>query len=710
MPLQFLVPLFLAGLAAVAIPIFVHLTRKQRAKVIEFPSLMFLERVPFQAESRRKIHHWLLLLARALAVILIVAAFSRPFFQDAELASGATSGPRELVVLLDRSYSMGIGDHWERAIAAAREATRQLGPLDRASLVSFARSADVVIRSTVDRTRFTSALDTLQVSDQGTSYGPALKLAQTILEESELPATELVLIGDFQRTGWTGEEGVSLPAGTLVTPVSVGSEAPENWAVSAVSLSRQRFSGRDRITPTARVTRLGGEEPVNVELVLEVDGREVQRNTVELPAEGAANVTFEPFTLAERHTRGSVRIATEDALVPDDAYYFVSSPGRALSVRILEDPQNRGASSLFLRRALSISQENVFEVTVQATGSPSAGDLGTANVLMVNDRPLAANSATAVRRFVEDGGGLIVVLGERISWPAELGDLLPGAFTGPVDREEGRGGRLGQLQYDHPIFEVFRGPRSGDFTGARFFRARGLTVESSDSVSVLARYDDGSVALAERLFGEGRVLVWTSTLDAFWNDLAVQPVFLPFVHQLVWHASGRTETLASFQAGQILDVSDARAMETAGLGEAVGTIEGEGELVTVTPGGSTTSLPAGEGPRFLRLEEQGFYEIRPPGGDGARPLAVAVNVDPSEADLGSLDVEEVVASIAAGAGDRPVPGGGDARTERLRREDQERRQSLWRLLLMGAFGLLALETLLSNRVSRAVRRESHAHA
>ena len=59
------------------------------------------------------------------------------------------------------------------------------------------------------------------------------------------------------------------------------------------------------------------------------------------------------------------------------------------------------------------------------------------------------------------------------------------------------------------------------------------------------------VALAERLFGEGRVLIWTSTLDAFWNDLAVQPVFLPFVHQLVRYASGRTETLASFQAGRI---------------------------------------------------------------------------------------------------------------------------------------------------------------
>ncbi|MBT8395398.1 MAG: BatA domain-containing protein, partial [Gemmatimonadetes bacterium] len=102
MPLGFLVPLFLLGFAALVIPILVHLTRKQKAKVVEFPSLMFLEQVPFKAESRRRIHHWLLLLLRALAVALVVAAFARPFFSRGEEALGSGAGPKELVVLVDR--------------------------------------------------------------------------------------------------------------------------------------------------------------------------------------------------------------------------------------------------------------------------------------------------------------------------------------------------------------------------------------------------------------------------------------------------------------------------------------------------------------------------------------------------------------------------------------------------------------------------------
>ena len=161
MPLRFLVPLFLVGLAAVVIPILVHLTRKQKARVVEFPSLLFLEQVPFQDESRRQIHHWLLLLLRALAVALIVAAFARPFFQGAEEGMAAGVGPREVVILVDRSWSMGVGDHWERARDAARSAIREMGPLDRASLVFFARNATVAVRSSSDRTRLAAALDTV---------------------------------------------------------------------------------------------------------------------------------------------------------------------------------------------------------------------------------------------------------------------------------------------------------------------------------------------------------------------------------------------------------------------------------------------------------------------------------------------------------------------------------------------------------------------
>src|SRR5688500_8113668 len=118
--MSFLAPLFLAGLAAVAVPIFVHLIQRERRNVVEFPSLMFIRRIPFQSVEKRRIHNWGLLLLRLGALAAIVAAFARPFLAVDPVVA-AVSGARDVVILLDRSASMGYGDHWARAQA---EATR----------------------------------------------------------------------------------------------------------------------------------------------------------------------------------------------------------------------------------------------------------------------------------------------------------------------------------------------------------------------------------------------------------------------------------------------------------------------------------------------------------------------------------------------------------------------------------------------------------
>ncbi len=697
MSLSFLVPLFLLGLAGTAVPVILHLTRRQRRNVVPFPSLMFLEMIPFREQRRRRIQHWLLLSLRALALALLAVAFARPFLDRTDQVAAGAGGPREVVVILDRSYSMGVSDEFERARARAAQVFDELGPLDRASLVAFGQGAHVLVRSTSDPTRLHAALDTLRVGSGTTRYGPALKAAQTILEESELPAGEVVLVSDFQRSGWTGDEGVHLPAGTVVTPASVARPIPENVLVADVSLLRQSVSGRERVRATARVVRRGGEAARDVPVTLALDGQDLQSRTVTLQADGAATVVFDPFTLSLAHTRGSVRVP-DDALKADDALYFVLSPGSALPVLLVEGARAPANASLYLRRALEISDQGRFEVHLRHADGVRPSDLDGVGVAILNDARIDGASAGRLRTFVEGGGGVLVVLGEDATWPASADDVLPGDI-GPVeDRAEGRGGRLGYLAYDHPVFEVFSGPRSGDFTDARFFRARAFT--QADSAEILARFDDGSVALAEVRHGRGRVLVWTSTLDSFWNDLALQPVYLPFVHRLVEYLSGRVEALPWLTSGQVVDLADRTSLEAAGVRASEVAEIGDGkDLVVLTPSGSSVSMPAEPGPRYLPLEERGFYTVRPPGVDPVRPLVLAVNVDLAESALGRIDPQELAAQVVTpGVGRRDGTRFADAAS--LLREDQERRQSLWRLILGGAFALLVLETALSNWVSR----------
>ena len=109
--MSFLTPAFFLALGAVAIPILIHLIQRERKRVVMFPSLMFLQRIPYQSVRRRRIRHWFLLAMRVAAIALIVLAFARPFFRQGDLAAAAIAGAREVVILLDQSASMGYGDH-----------------------------------------------------------------------------------------------------------------------------------------------------------------------------------------------------------------------------------------------------------------------------------------------------------------------------------------------------------------------------------------------------------------------------------------------------------------------------------------------------------------------------------------------------------------------------------------------------------------------
>ena len=171
----FVAPLVLAALGALAIPVLLHLIQREKKRVVEFPSLMFLRRIPYQSVRRRRIRHWALLLMRLTALALIVLAFARPFFRRQTLAAATQNGARELVVVVDTSYSMGYGDRWSKAQAAARQAIEGMSAGDRASLVFFSTGADLAVRSTADRARLLAALASGAVGPGATRFAPALK-------------------------------------------------------------------------------------------------------------------------------------------------------------------------------------------------------------------------------------------------------------------------------------------------------------------------------------------------------------------------------------------------------------------------------------------------------------------------------------------------------------------------------------------------------
>jgi hypothetical protein len=443
---------------------------------------------------------------------------------------------------------------------------------------------------------------------------------------------------------------------------------------------------------TARLVNRSAEPRTGHSVTLELNGRAIETKQVNVAANAAATVDFAAVPLPAGTTRGVVSLG-DDALPRDNTFYFAISRGQALSVLVIDGREGGAPRSLYVERALGIGDQPNFRVTTKRLASVTASDFAGRSLVLLNDSDLPGGDlGRRLVEYVENGGGLLVALGDRAAprdRPAYASELLPATADAPIDRTADRGGTLGYIDRSHPIFEVFSAPRSGDFSTPRFFRYRSITPAPGDEQ--LARFDDGHIALLERKVGRGRVLVWSSSVDGIWNDLPLQPVFLPVAHQIAKYAAAYADERPWSIVGQVANLPSI-FRDSTGPGDAAS----KAEYVAVAPSGERTRLE-GTARRSIELREQGFYELQRAGSRG-EPRVVAVNVDLTESDLTAVEPQLLTGAMIARAGADSTSSAVEASTP----VELERRQGFWWYLLAAVLLLLVGETLLSNQLSRRI--------
>jgi hypothetical protein len=203
--------------------------------------------------------------------------------------------------------------------------------------------------------------------------------------------------------------------------------------------------------------------------------------------------------------------------------------------------------------------------------------------------------------------------------------------------------------------------------------------------------------------GAGRVLAWTSSLDSYWNDLALRPVFVPFLHQAMKYLGRYAEAKAWRTVGEIIDPAELTMGRGAGSGASDLALGASSDSTTAVALSRPTVLaPSGKTVEFtdparstFELSEPGFYDVRRSGEKAGEGTFVAVNVAPQESDLTPFDPAELLAAVSPGAGSAT-----SGAVQPLTPEDYERRQSVWWYLLAAGVVLLAAEAVVAGRFPR----------
>ena len=526
--LSFLSPLFLVGAAAAAVPIVLHLLKREPEARVKFAAVKLIKQAPVEYTDRRRLRELLLLALRVTALVLLALAFARPF-----LATGAAVGSTGVtIVALDTSYSLAAPGRFERARQLAKDAVAKAPAGDLVGVVTFADDAEIVAAPGSDRTLSTDAIEQASAGFGATRYRAALSAASQHLAGRH---GTVVLVTDLQENGWDAGDRASVPEGTTIRVADVG-PMPPNLAVTAVRPLA------DRLVATVHN---GGASARDARVHLTIDNRPAGDATVSLGANQSAEATFAG---APRGASAAVRVEDGGGIQADNVRYAVLGGTSKPSVLLVSGSGDPNRDAFYVQHALAAgtAADAAFQVGGVAGAQLAAWTddrvAPYAAVFLLSTRGLERHGRELLAAYAQHGGGVFIAAGPEVDGDV-LGDILGAGSTLRLAAVEGSrpaSRALAPADGRHPVFHAFAGnPASlGLVTFQQAARIGGTACQT------LARFTTGDTALIECPAGEGRALVIASDLDNRWNDFPLHATFVPFVHEVARYlASARAHAV-----------------------------------------------------------------------------------------------------------------------------------------------------------------------
>lgn len=683
---QWLNPVLLYGLAGAGVPLIIHLIQRKRAPQHEFPAVRLLMQARRRIRSRLRLRHLLVMLLRMILILLLAAALARPYLRSAQ-ALALSEDPTACLILLDDTLSMryrpgGGGESlFDRARGQARRTLSRLREFDRARVVTFSGRRVGPQRFSGEHDALSRALEETEAGYAHHRAAPLLQRVLRVLEEAELPEKRLILLSDLTRSSWEPEDFELLarvPGRVRAPGLGAEEEVPSNRHVADASV--EVSDGRLQVVLAAQST--GPRMQEGFPVALRLDGEERVRRTVSV-RDGRATTRLRAEAKGRRFV-GKVALP-EDPLPADNVFHLTGRSSARPRVLLVDgDPRESiyRSESFYLDLALRAEGSRVRARTVTRETLAGADLEGYDCVVLANVPADSLPPAGRIRTYLQGGGSLWVILGDQIR-PGELrrslGPLLPALprSVGEAGGQEDGPARLSTENLDHPIFGALERRWTARFAGAAF--RRWWLLAPRPGARIPMRLENEAPVLVENRGAGGHVLVMAGPLDRDWNDLCIQPVFVPFVQQTVRYLAGSLtrpgERLLRVGQSFRLDLLD--PPETLYLRRPDSDRWEELALER-----------ASDPPQAVVADtaRPGIYRIaRREAGEGLL-ATFAVNPHPAASDLRRLSRRKLTRLLVRAESRRPATGtrSGAGRP-------------LWSILLWAAVGVMVIESVLARR-------------
>ena len=722
-----------AGALGAAIPVIIHMIHQTRAPEVPFPTLRFLRSAAERTARRRKIENLFLMILRMLLFALLAFALSRPFLsQDFSLLGQQPASAA--VLILDNSYSMNVrGEEGTRFTKVKQEARAILEspykPTEAAVLLTNPRGEPMPATLLSDRAALFRQIDDAHVSTGRADLVAAVRHAYRLLDKARAVDKRLWILTDRQALSWQGIQDLRVPGTHPDVPVAIIRATEPSMTNVAVTqaqvVSRDRTVGMPvRIDVTVQNTGQTPNEERNVLLFVDNFGQARAKEVIRLSAAGTpgATQTASLTHVFEQPGPHQIRVALEgeDALGLDDARRIALTIADRVPVLAVKQQQADVPfhdANFYLLRALDpLGAESDFpwairpqELTADALPTVNLPDY--AAVFLNNVAALAEQDVKSLTNYVASGGTLVVFCGPQVTPKTyntlfidnvpDQGGLLPARLGQRVGDAVLRTTveKITQVQAGSPYLEdlVHSADIYQDVLVYAYFRTEG-----AGSEAVIARLSGGDPFLLHKPFGQGHVLLCTTSATTDWTTLPVRNLFLPLLMRIVQLAHGAEDAQHNLLAGRPFQINLYPRVRQQAIVEVTGPLGPQGETATEQP--QTDADPARGLNRltFAKTWNLGYYAYRVASGDGPEGV-FATNPDPRESDLAEVADERLQSDL--GARECHVAAG---LKDLIARFEENAHRELWQYFLMLCLVLAVAEPLIANWM-RPEHRRDRAH-
>lgn len=557
----------LAGLLLMAVPLILHLILRRRRKVVELSTFRFLFETYYSEGRSLKLLEYLLLALRMLILLFLGFCFARPSLSPSGLAGFGRAG-RAIVLVVDSSASMSVGDTGVSRLEVARELAREVlaraRPEDEITLINSHYDAEILAAHVSgDIPLVRARLDAIRPTVRTGRIGPALSRAAAVLRESPLPRKVIYWFSDCQKSAWdqypAEPEQALLERDMSLCLVRIGQDQTENCALRPDPTPRTRAFVHVPTTLRLRLINTGRQrKDVLFTLTPSDPGQEnappIRRELISLqPGEQQLLETVHTFETPGSHSM-TARISG-DSFAADDTVTLnipVFPVAQVLTVAGRHGPRPGDSDAFFITRALQPDlraqdpRKILVRQTLCETRDLNPGLLAGKHVVILANVPSFPPAfAGELKRFVRNGGGLLIFWGDGIDpefyrtlsvTNERAASFLPAVpvrtFSGGDDPT--RFTYFTGIDFQHPAFALFQGAPAAALIQPRFYKVWEMEPAPQGSRR-LAAFSVGLDALREQRVGAGRVIVAAFPPQIGWTSLPLKSAFVPLTHQLVAH-------------------------------------------------------------------------------------------------------------------------------------------------------------------------------